>query len=109
MLGKPYQDVCSKIAGTATCNMLSLYCDENMLAVIQLATTHNVSINFLSPAERTMPNPRNQLIVSSSVFARGNYSLLTPLHLSNTVFSQDAYCSLPIVIQNFPRQIINFG
>lgn len=94
LVHKSYRGICSKIVGTAKSNQLSLYCDENILAVIQLATSHNMSVELLSPAEKIVQNPGTQFFIQYSVFTKGNQSVLTSLDLSNTIFSRDAYWSL---------------
>lgn len=64
-------NICSKIVGRAKSNRLSMLCDDNMLAVIQLGKSHNLSIHFIRPDERIDGDVTTQMLDRYSVFHKG--------------------------------------
>lgn len=92
------QHIFSDFVGTAHKNEVSRICDEELLSVIQLAETHNLSINILGANENLDKLLWTQLVQQ--------YSQLTPIALqyeivSGTIFSQNAHLKLVYCKDNF--------
>lgn len=91
---KNWRHLCSEIVGTGKLNEISMFCDDSVLAVIQLAKSHNMSIELPGPEETVNGDVRSQLLHQYSVFIKGAPLQLTYRAKSESTSTRDAYWSL---------------
>lgn len=94
MVHKTSRYLCSEIVGTAKLNKIAMFCDDNILAVIQLAKLHNMSIELLGPEDPFEGDVSTQLLNQYSVLAKRTPSKRTYRMISESTYSRDAYWSL---------------
>lgn len=93
LVHKNRRHLCYEIVGTAKLNEVSMFCDDNMVAAIQLAISHNMSIEILGPGELLNGDVGTQLFDQYSIFIKGTPPRLSYRAISESTYSGDAYWS----------------